>query len=383
MNNNVNYRPARLVKGHRWYIIYYQTCPKTDKLKRHRETWGLNSIADIKERKVLAEEALSELNQTLIPNGYPHKVSKSDNRGMLVPEGLEMAMELIKMNLRPASLKDYYSKMSLFTRWWQNSKYWNIRLGHITSKHMLEYLDYTVLKRKIGPTTYNNSIRTLSAIFQVLVDRDYIGKNPCQGLKLKRQPKKIRRPLTKKEQAIIYKAADDQMKLCILLTYALAIRPGEIRRLKRHHIDMTNRVIKLPGEITKNKNDNIVVIPDSIFEEFSRLLPTAQPGMYVIGEGMKASYKQVSNNRLNKRHKSILRKLQKSGVLTDITGITFYSWKDTGALEISNQVSVVTMMHHFRHQDLSSTQKYVDKLNPLVSEMRKVNFRLLDVDGTS
>ena len=45
-----NFISARLVRGYRWYIIFYQEDPHTGKLERFRPTFDLNRIPSLRER---------------------------------------------------------------------------------------------------------------------------------------------------------------------------------------------------------------------------------------------------------------------------------------------------------------------------------------------
>ena len=62
---------ARLIEGDSlWYIIYSQTNPITQKLERKRETFGINRIKDLEERRRVGEEYVEIINLKL-PLGYP------------------------------------------------------------------------------------------------------------------------------------------------------------------------------------------------------------------------------------------------------------------------------------------------------------------------
>ena len=69
MSNYYNYQPARLVKGVRWYIEFYQTNPITKTRDRVREYCNMGHIKDISERQNWAVRYINELNTKLLPNG--------------------------------------------------------------------------------------------------------------------------------------------------------------------------------------------------------------------------------------------------------------------------------------------------------------------------
>lgn len=375
-----DYRPAKLVKAKdRWYIMYYQTNPQNNQLKRHRETFDLNRIADIIEREKKAMQIVGQLNGKYLAEGYPYSGSISMGAyTMRIPESIEYALNIHEANLRRASFKDYKNKSGLFIRWWKESNYRSMQINHLTNKHMILYFDYLTIQKKVSGTTYNNHIRTLSAVFQVLVDRDFLEKNPLAGIKKRKSSKKLRRPLTQKEQKAIFSSADDQLRLCILLTFALGIRPAEIRRMKRHHVDGANKIINLTSDVTKNKHNSVIFIPDSVSDKILKLIPDCSPGMYIVGKGMAPSFEPCGFNTINYRHRVVLEKLKKNNQLESINGITFYSWKDTGAVEMAKQMNIVALMHHFRHQDISTTQRYVNELSAFSKEIKSLHFSLLE-----
>lgn len=375
-----DYRPAKLVKGKdRWYIIFYQTNPNTNQLQRHRETFDLNRITNILERDTKAMQILGQLNGKYLAEGYPYSGSFSmGNKSMRLPEAINYALNIHEPNLRKASFKDYKNKSLMFVEWWKKSDYRSVQINHVNNKHLISYFDYMTIHKKVSGTTYNNHMRTLSAVFQLLVDRDFLEKNPVQGIKKRKASKKIRRPLSKEEQKSIFGAADPQLKLCILLTFALGIRPAEIRRMRRHHVDLENKMINLPSEVTKNKHNSIIFIPESVIEKLAKLMPECSPGMHIVGRKMMPSFEMCGMNTINFRHAAVLRKLQNNKILEHVNGICFYSWKDTGAVEMAKQMNIVALMHHFRHQDISTTQRYVNELSAFSKEIKSLHFALLE-----
>jgi len=57
--------------------------------------------------------------------------------------------------------------------------------------------------------------------------------------------------------------------------------------------------------------------------------------------------------------------------MDDITGLQYYSWKDTGAVELfKKKVNILEIMRQLRHKDLSTTQKYCQSLYVINMEIR-------------
>jgi len=97
------------------------------------------------------------------------------------------------------------------------------------------------------------------------------------------------------------------------------------------------------------------------------------PGHWLcFGQGFNPhASKTCSKNTPTSRHRKLVDKLGKLGKLTDIQGIHFYSWKDTGVLNmIERGFDIRKIQNQLRHSSLEVTQKYLKKIHDVIPEIR-------------
>lgn len=249
------------------------------------------------------------------------------------------------------------------------------------------FLDYGTFERGIGPRTYNNYIERMRSLFNELKNREYIKENPFSGMKKKKENAKRRRAFNEQEQALVAAEIAQKSKwlmLGVVLQYHCFIRPIELRRLRFFMFDLDQSIIKLPGEITKNRDNSILTIPDVIISflrkyEFDKF----NQNWLIFGAEVKPhADKCCGHNTMNWQQGQIVTRLQKKGLITDTKGLTFYSWKDTDALALfKRNVNTLEIMRQVRHKDLTTTQRYCESLYIINEEIKALDNKLLPTLG--
>lgn len=293
-------------------------------------------------------------------------------------EAISIAQKIKNTTDRKRTRDMVDSMVNIFTEFIRKKEWENLPIGEFDKKKAQSFLDYGLLDRKIGARTYNNYIERMRALFTELKIRDYIGHNPFSGLKKRKETGKERRAFSEYERDLIAATVEEKDKwlmLAVLLQYHCFIRPIELRRLRFDMFDFEEGVIRLKGDITKNRNNDIVTIPDVLMPwllefDFSQW----NQRWLIFGENVQPHpYKCCGHNTLNYRHGRILKNLQQKGLLSDIKGLTFYSWKDTGAMDLFKaKVNILEIMRQIRHQDLSTTQKYCQSLYIVNQEIKSL-----------
>lgn len=378
------YLPARLVKAvGGWYVLFYQTNPATKKRQKFRPTYQLNRIKSKTERIKRAKEIVKELNDELLPFGYPF-VSKDDimhqhHELELVDElestSIQDAMQLaakIKTaeTTRKRTIQMYQSNLRVFDEFLdKKKKIARLSVGRFSTKYALAFMDYLVIERGIGNRTYNNYIIQFHALFEVLVQREYLKKNPFGSIKKKKEPQKMRREFSAHEKGIIASYLYDNYRgvfLAVLFTYYGFIRPAELRRLKFKDFSVKDGTITLLPTITKNHKKRVVTIPDGVMVSlFKEDFFDTPANYFVFGKGLKPHHtKQCGHNTINYYHRKALKELKQSGKLESIDGLSFYSWKDTGITDHGEYLSILELMKQAGHQDPKVTMKYYNRSRP-------------------
>lgn len=208
-------------------------------------------------------------------------------------------------------------------------------------------------------------------------------ENPFSGFKKKKTLGKQRRALSDYEKEVVAMEISRTSKwlmLGVLLQYHCFIRPIEMRRLRFHMFDLNEGVIRLTSKETKNKENAIVTIPDSLLPFLRKFnFGKWDQRWLLFGAGVQPHLdKTCGHNTMNWQHGRILKQLEKEGKLSDIKGLTFYSWKDTGALALfKNKVNPLEIMRQLRHKDLTTTQLYCQSLYSINREIKELDNALI------
>ena len=176
-----NFRFARIVKGYRWYIEYYQMNPKTGFLDRFRETYQINRIKNLRDRQKKAEELCEMINRQL-PNGFPFN-NYTDQQLTNVIDAIEFAVKLKSKGTRSETKRGYNGYCNILMQYLKGENLGNMGIIEFDNRKAITFLDYLQISRDVGPVTYNNYVTALRSIFSVLVDRYYINENPFSGIK--------------------------------------------------------------------------------------------------------------------------------------------------------------------------------------------------------
>lgn len=374
-----DYLPARLVKGVSWYIVFYAWDPATGQRERFRQSFDLNRIKSPKERMIKARLIISEINQKL-PSGYPFNEEAEQQKRLHTPiaNAIAKAVQIKCHGARQSTIHSYNSITDLFIRYLEKKGMDQMPVISFTKTDAIIFLD-EMDKKGISARTHNNYTRILKGMFNALLDRQFIAVNPWAGVKREQEADKKRRSISRGEAQVIIRAAkeeDFQLYIGIILQYHCFIRPNELRHILVRHFDLHAGVIRLPGSISKNKRDAIITIPNQLNPILTDYMSRMGRHWYLFGKkGNPGPDGPVGANTMGNRHKDLIRSLQERGSLPDIEGISYYSWKDTGATAlIQAGIPVDEVMKQLRHTDLATTQTYIQSLH-------RVNERIRDLDS--
>lgn len=376
---NVLYRRAILVEGKRWYVEYYQTNPATGKRNRYRETHDMNRIKNLRMRRKLGRLLVEEINQKL-PEGYPFMEEYTDvsikQTGII--EALKTALEIKCRSERDKTRITYESQCRIFVAWLQLKRYDELSIGSFGKVRARQFFDYLLTKRKVSATTHNNYLVHIKALFNELLERGYVYKNPIRDIKQLKQKRKVRRPFTSEERKIVadyIRENEPVLFLAICLQYYCFIRPTELRRLKFKNFDLIKGVIRMKGEQTKNWDDAVITIPDILLPIFDELhFSRYKDNDFVFGTRMKLGGKKpVGTNTMRSKHREHLKYLHGTKQLENIKGLQFYSWKDTGAQDLASaNIPLNIVKKQLRHKSLATTDKYMQNFEEVTKEIKEL-----------
>lgn len=361
------YIPPRIVRGSgaAWWILWYETNPATGALDRFRKTFSLNRIHNKAQRTERARAILQEISQGLATGGYIYTGQETIGQPFTpLREALELAVKLKMQYDRYDTRKTYRSVSGIFTAWLQAEKMLDWPVMRFGKKEAMAFMDYLHLRRRVGATTYNNYQTVLRVLFNELRTRDFIQANPFAQVPKKKSTQKLRRNFSLEERRTVAAWISQEhpmLFLGVLLSYYCFIRPIELRKMQFLCIDLTGGCIRLPAAITKTKIERTVTLPDSIIPYFEALVKAHPPSWHPFGPGLQPGTRPASKDAFYKAHRKALKQLYQAGALRSLAGLCFYSWKDSGLTDHSQEVGLLDLMQQAGHHDPKITMVYIHK----------------------
>ena len=209
----------------------------------------------------------------------------------------------------------------------------------------IEHLNEFVTQPKWSNRTQKNILTTLKCLSNAPF-RERLDK-----LKVRKSKSTLHKPIKDVQSVLIdLKEFNNNLYLCCLITYGCLLRPHqEIRLLKWSDIDLNKGFISLSGERNKSGRNRIVPIPNYVKEEILKLEP--QSSGYLFSN---------NGNAFSRDYFSILWKGYKAKTKKELTGITLYSFRHTGAIKVFEKTgSLQKLQQVMGHSDMKVSLTYL------------------------
>lgn len=300
---------------------------------------------------------------------------------MKLIEGLNLALSIKSNETKKSTNLRYSSFVTRFELYLKLKGQEDIELSAFRKRDAHHYLDYVLCEKKVSPVTRNNYLQAMKTLFYVLTEREYMEENPFAKIKKLKAPKKRRKMFNKLERSIVsnyLRKYDDGLFLAVTLCYYCALRRSELIELRIRDIDLVKGIITLDGQDTKNKDLARITMPKYLLNYLKEIRITKYPADYfVFGSNLQPSLTQCGVNAFTRKHRHVMHTLKEYKVLDDIEGKTFYSWKDTAAADmITEGFNIITIMKHFRHRDVGTTQRYLESFTDYINDVRNFDVNL-------
>jgi len=359
-----NFVHARLVSGEKWYIDYTIQDASTGEVSRHRQSFDLDKIENLEIRLLVAERLVR----------YIHvfagkvRVDAAPEKGPILRKALADALAVKCSSPRKNTHRGYKSIVKMFLEWCPD-KLAMEPIGAFTRKNAIAYWDYLQTQGYRGVTLHNKLIH-LRALWAETIRREWCEKNPWDKITPPKKEEKLRRIFTDDELAIVAREIEKQdywMFRGVLLQYYCYIRPVELTRLKMRDFDFGAGTITVQEYNDKKWKKRIKTIPKSVLPYFIDGVFDKYPGNYYmyglhdIGSNqfkIEPGPKKIGDNRMYQRHKKLLQRLKNDGVLQNIDGLVWYSWKDTGITKHSKLTTLRSTADQAGHSDIGTTMVY-------------------------
>lgn len=163
---------------------------------------------------------------------------------------------------------------------------------------------------------------------------------------------------------------DRQLWIVCLLQYYCAIRPGECRLLKVGDLDFDGETIRVPKDVSKNREGESVVMPTQLVRQLKKEgYANAERGLYLFSASGRPGDRPLGKNYF-RSHFNLLR--DKLGLSQDYK---LYSFKYTGGVALVNAgIDTWELQRHFRHKSIDTTEHYIRKNFAVKSDKIKNHF---------
>ena len=376
-----------------WFVEYSLRDPYTGTMKRFREYSGFSKLYSAEERYKHAERIIQELSGKIVSGWSPFDQQKStyvdnilmnnvaqrwgnERDGVVnIRKHLSDFLELKKVSVSKKSFQTYQSKMRIFCEWSEHNKVDQLHVSRVTTGHIQDFLRDIATANGLSRLTMQKYAQILHSFFDYLMkDVGCIEVNPVIAIpKLGKVVDKAAKPIPDDDRRLLMSAMrkyDRQLWIVCLLQYYCAIRPGECRLLKVGDLDFNSETIRVPKDVSKNREGETVVMPAQLVRQLRKEgYAEAERGLYLFSASGTPGDRPLGKNYF-RNHFNLLR--DKLGLSQDYK---LYSFKYTGGVALVNAgIDTWELQRHFRHKSIDTTEHYIRKNFAVKSDKIKNHF---------
>lgn len=371
----VDFVPAELRKNKDWIIVYYCKHPINQTLDRFR--LRVPKHASVTERLKLAKKMVSVINSNLEKGWSPFfnepgrsfKTWKDATTDFLK----YLEKQLREDVLRYDTVRSYKSNLNILNQFLDQDPEINVMFAiQFNTSVCVKYLDWIYMVRNNLPRTRNNHLIFLKMFCTYLVNRGILPENPAAGItNLKKTAKKrvvFPDELKPKIEAEV-KGFDNGFYCLCMMTYYCMIRNTEARKIQVSAINLKQKTIFFSKEISKNRKDETVTIPNGFYEIIARHIENAKPDDYLFSSvTMLPGSQQMAVRTINNNWEIV------RGNLKLENKYQFYGFKDTGITDLFKAgVPAIIIRDQARHSDIRITELYAVRSDECNQTILSVN----------
>jgi integrase len=349
----------------RWYINYYVWDVQRNSLVR-KQYYEINNYKTATERYAAARIAVKQINE-MLEKGFHIDDAKLEEqkelKNITMIKAIELALEIKKPKIAQSSYRSFNGVVD-DTKKYLNNFGGNLAVANWKKSHSIKFLDYLRTDKKLGAASINKYRALLQALFSLLVEREIVENNPWKGIKSEKvvesnaniafelgQVKTIMDALRKR---------DPKLLSFVQIMFYTFMRPNELRLTKVKSVDIIERKIFVPAEISKNRKSAFIDIPEQLIPTLTPLLENKAPNemLFTNKKG-----KAFPENVMYHSHRRLLIRLNM------YNDHTLYSWKHTGVVQaFKNGVNIKSIQLQCRHASISQTDTYLKSLGLVAND---------------
>ncbi len=357
-----SFTPPVLHAGKDWYIDFYAFDPVKGTMRRKKIK--LNFIKKANERRKYARDYMIRLSEKLSLGWNPWIEQEQGNAYLLFKDVTDKYRTYIYKMLkdghyRPETLKSYSSYLHNMELYNSERKAPITYIYQFDKDFCVMLLEEVYITRDNTAFTRDNYLGFLKSFSSFCLDRNYLTKNPTEGISgIGRKGKKKIRTQLKKEELIklmeYLKKKNPHFLLASYILYYCFIRPGEMSKLKLSNISLSRQTIFVPDTISKNRKDGTITLPAKVIHLMLDLNIFDMPNDYFLfSDGFKPGLKQRTEKMFRDWWAYHVR-----GDLKFPTQYKFYSLKDTGITNMLRHYDTLSVRDQARHSSILMTDIY-------------------------
>lgn len=353
--NVLGYSSPRLHEGKRWYVDFYAADPSTGEPRRKK--YYVDSVAGKRARREFASSLIERLGVKLRSGWNPWAETKSLAGTKLLDDVLETYLNSLKASYRQKSVYDYCSRANVFREYIASLCAPPMYVFQFDAPFVTGFLDWVLSARRASARTRNNYRGWCSAFAEFMVERGMLPNNPVANVRKARVPVKNRESLTPEmlhALAVHLRGRDRHFLLACMMEYYTFIRPHELRHVRLSDISLKDMSVFVPASVSKNRRNGKVALNEELIKLMLDLKVFENPcDFYLFGRDFTPSGFIAPSDVFNKRWAKLRKEMKWP------ESIKFYSLKDSGIRDLSNDAGVVTARDQARHSDISTTNIYL------------------------
>ena len=383
------YIPAVLRENVDWYIEY-SFINNEGRLQRVRTKLNriLKRFRTKAEKRQYALNEVARINSKLLSGWTPETdkiFSKNTYAGTSWSEvSAHYLSYLLKgessRELSHSTVLNYRNKFSIFSSFVDSLDESKMRYIYQLNEDLVrDFFNWASCVRHVGKETLTNYRRMLHSFCEWCVSCGYMTENPVANIKLLSNSHRRRAEIesikskyideqTRKKIFTWLDANDKNLKLAVLLCHICFLRPKEIAMLQVCHIHLHDSLIFVPKEISKNKTDAYVTLPDEVAQLLLELKILSFPSHYYIFNRQlipEEREKPCRGDEIRERWRSMCKSLH----IPD--SVHLYHMKHTGITDMTEKMPEKLVQLQARHHSIEMTERYVQPKAPKAVEAIK------------
>lgn len=366
-----------------WFIYFSILNPATGRMKTFRKYDGFARLKTDKERRAFASKVIRKWEKKILSGWNPffeqekyrytsliRYDANAKNNGNVVesPRNFEYystrylthVKEVLK--LRSSSYTTYKSKLRNFGFYLVERGIDKVNLRFYNTETITDFNKWLMKKRNLEGKGINEYNEALNRFFKYMIrEEKYLTVNPVDEV-IRYQEKTVsHKAFNATYIEEIRKKVEEKSPyiwLMCRMIFSCFTRPKELRMLQMKHFNWSDGTIQMPAEISKNKRERLITIPNYLLKIFIKKgYPDFPPDYYLMSLNEEPGPEMVHRNWLYRKLKTVFKEMNLP------KGYTLYSFKHTGVQQLArNKVDLVYIKGQLGHKSLDEMLPYIEEL---------------------